>query len=158
MAEKMSDSKELSSPAVGVVAPRILVAEDDAQMRTLLVEALRSEGYQVWEAEDGMELFGYFDEEHAPDSPDQFAGVDLIVSDIRMPWITGIQALRELRARKQPIPVVLITAFGDATIHAQAEQLGAAAVFDKPFEIGKFMDFVRELLSSHGEPDRTPAS
>jgi CheY-like chemotaxis protein len=138
-------------------APRILIAEDDSQMRDLLAEALRGAGYMVWEAEDGMELFDYYDEQSAPGNPDQFQGVDLIVSDIRMPWITGMQILGELRARRRHIPVVLITAFGDEKIHADAERLGAVAVFDKPFDVGEFLAFLGKFFSEHGIPTPKPA-
>lgn len=158
--DSMTSESERTGAAVGRTGPsrtthdsaadrgyRILIAEDDPAMRELLVQALRSDGHDVYEAEDGMGLFCYFDEDHGPDRPDQFFGVDLIISDIRMPWLTGLEVLREIKARKEPIPIILITAFGDDTTHAEAERLGAVAVVDKPFDVDEFVAMVRRMLS-----------
>ena len=126
---------------------RVLVAEDDLEMRNLLTQALSGAGYQVLEAENGIEVFSYYDEQHGLGNPDQLAGVDLIVSDLRMPWLSGMQLLGELRLREHPIPMILITAFGDEAVHTEAKRLGAVAVLDKPFDIDALLTLVRGVLS-----------
>ena len=73
-------------------------------------------------------------------------GFDLIISDIRMPGITGIEVLEGLHAHENCPPMILITAFGDKETHAQAHRLGAAAIFDKPFDIEDLLANVRETL------------
>lgn len=113
--------------------PRILLAEDDEYMRRLLAAGLRRDGFEVIEAANGAELVALLGT-LVRQSPDGRA-VDLIVSDIRMPWANGLRVLEMLRRSDWATPVILITAFGDGETHAEARRLGAAAVFDKPFEI-----------------------
>jgi DNA-binding response OmpR family regulator len=123
--------------------PHVVVAEDDAAMRELLVYALSMEGFRVSEFRDGSGLFVntagniIFPDRH---------GVDLIVSDIRMPGYTGLEFLEKIRALHWMIPVIIVTAFGTPETHDRALDLGAAAVFDKPFEIRDLMDAVHSVL------------
>lgn len=122
---------------------RVLLAEDDDELRKLLTWSLHRAGLTVTECADGMDLLnhleGYLFLEEA-------SGFDLIVSDIRMPGITGIEILEGLHAHENCPPVILITAFGDEETHAQAHLLGAAAIFDKPFDIVDLLAKVRETL------------
>lgn len=116
--------------------PRVLVAEDDAQMRRLVVEALRHDGYEVDEVHDGGQLLG---------AASQSADIDLIISDIRMPAFTGMQILAALRNAGSGVPVILMTAFGDDETRAHAERLGAI-LFDKPFALDDLRTAVMNML------------
>ena len=120
---------------------RVLVAEDDAALRDLLVSALSDDGYEVIEARDGVDLLRQLAN---LDSDGTDLPVDVVVSDVRMPGTSGLEALTILRRFSRSLPVVLITAFGDIATHAEAERLGAAAVFDKPFDI----DALRATVSA----------
>jgi len=122
---------------------RILVAEDDKEMRTLLVQSLKREGYEVMECPDGLELMETLT---AAATDGEMLNLSLIVSDIRMPWITGLDVLRGMRDYVGYPPVILITAFGDEETHEEALSLGAAAVFDKPFDVELLLDKVRDFL------------
>jgi CheY-like chemotaxis protein len=126
---------------------RILVADDDLDMRTLLASALRQDGYDVVEIADGSELFQtvYSWLRHGNGQ-----GLDAIVSDIRMPAFSGLEVLAEIRSRCTTVPVILITAFGDEQTHAEARALGAFAVFDKPFDV----DDLRTVLLNALPPRR----
>jgi DNA-binding response OmpR family regulator len=113
---------------------QILLAEDEPEMRALLAQRLRARGHKVIEAPDGTHLCAAID--------DMLVGgtrwtpiVDLVITDVRMPGCTGIDVLAWLRRRGWPTPVILITAFGDDALHAEARRLGAFAVFDKPFDL-----------------------
>jgi len=122
---------------------RVLVVEDDPDMRALMVVALRLDGYEVSEASDGAEalrLLGTVGESENESGPP-----DLIVSDVRMPGLTGMQMLEQLHGEEVPIPVILVTAFGDWETHAHAEQLGAS-VLDKPFSLDDLRKRVFEAL------------
>ncbi len=123
--------------------PRVVVAEDDDEMRRLVVEALRKDGYEVEEARDGGRLLvraaAYYTHRAA------VADVDLIVSDIRMPICSGLQILQGLREAHWHIPVILMTAFGDDATRARAEKLGAI-LFDKPFDIDDLRTAVQSLV------------
>lgn len=140
---------EPSSPwsrALSVTAhdpPRILVAEDDAEMRRLVVEALRKDGYDVVPISDGGRLLVNLAHEAADCGGADRA--DLVVSDVRMPICTGMQILEQLRAVGWPVPVILMTAFGDEATRDHARALGAI-LFDKPFELRDLRAAVAMLL------------
>lgn len=126
--------------------PRILLAEDDKEMRHMLSQAFCGAGYEVLECCDGLELMEYMTSVLTPENP---INVDLVVSDVRMPWVTGLEVLRGMHQYLGYPPVILITAFGDSKIHAIAENLGAAAVLDKPFEIADLLSLACALLPPH---------
>jgi DNA-binding response OmpR family regulator len=123
--------------------PRVLVAEDDADMRRLVAETLRKDGYEVSSVSDGGRLLVTLLHEFGERGGADLA--DLIVSDIRMPICTGMQILEQLRAAHWRIPVILMTAFGDAATRAQAQTLGAV-IFDKPFDLDDLRTAAASLL------------
>ncbi len=122
----------------------VLLAEDDEELRVLLARALRKDGHQVIEAQDGSELL----EKIAADFIDGggLSGIDVVVSDIRMPGWTGMNVLFGLRNAGCNVPVVLITAFGEQKTHDAAARLGAACVLDKPFDIDDLRQTVSRVL------------
>jgi DNA-binding response OmpR family regulator len=134
----------------GLPLPRVLLAEDDAQMRLMLASALRRDGCEVIEVSDGWELLRYLTENRLESLPSLDTGasrrIDLLISDIRMPGRSGLDILAGMRWADWPMPVILITAFGDSQTHAEARRLGAAAVFDKPFDLDDFRTAVCNLL------------
>ena len=121
---------------------RVLVAEADAEMRSLLVAELRRDGYEVLEAGDGAEAAALL--ARLRGRPDE--APELIVTDICMPTQTGIELLAELRKTEWRAPVILITAFGDSEIHERARQFGAVAVFDKPFDLDDLRTAILNFL------------
>jgi CheY-like chemotaxis protein len=123
----------------------ILLAEDDREMRVLLARALRQADYKVVECPDGWNLLEHLSSLILHDSETREA-VDLIISDIRMPGVTGLEILEGVQQTDGFPPMILITAFGDKETHAQAEKFGAAAMFDKPFEINDLLAKVREIM------------
>ena len=125
---------------------RVVLAEDDYEMRSLLAMALRKSGYDVVECSDGTGLLTYL---AAFLLPKEFARepVDLIISDIRMPGVSGLEVLEGKPTNRDFPPMVLITAFGDAQTHALANKLGAAAIFDKPFDVDLLLHKVKSILS-----------
>ena len=130
---------------------RVLLAEDDYEMRTLLAISLKHSGYEVIECSDGIGMLTYL---AAFLLPDEFAreSIDLIISDIRMPGVTGMEVLKGKPKNRDFPPMILITAFGDAETHALAKQLGAAAIFDKPFDVDVLLEKVKDVLP--GEPSQ----
>jgi CheY-like chemotaxis protein len=112
--------------------PRILLAEDHGETRALLASTLRALGYEVVEAASGYELLGAISEAWLRPLPTRFP--DLVITDIRMPGPSGLRVIEGLRKSYWSIPVIVITAFGDAETHAEAHRLGAHAVIDKPFD------------------------
>ncbi len=132
-------------------AGRVLLAEDDTEMRCLLASALRKEHYDVIEAADGKDMIDRICESFVAGCP-----VDFIVTDVRMPRLTGTQVMKFINDAGVGVPVIVITAFGDHTTRIEAYLLGAAAVLDKPFEIENLMDEVRRLNIRPGRGLPTP--
>jgi DNA-binding response OmpR family regulator len=122
---------------------RVLLAEDNPEFRAMLAEALREEGLEVAEAEDGHALLDMLAE--ALSSSGDLCGVDLVVSDIRMPGYSALDVLTGARRALSHTPVILMTAFGDPATHDTARHLGAAVVLDKPFSVDEFVTHVRRL-------------
>ncbi len=110
--------------------PRVIVAEDDDEMRRLVSEALRNDGYDVVAVSDGGGLLVTLELELG----DRGALVDLLVLDVRMPICTGMRVLEKLRAARWRVPTILMTAFGDEATAERARKLGAV-LFDKPFDL-----------------------
>jgi len=121
----------------------VLLADDDDAMRTMIAEVLRGDGYEVREARDGEELWSLLLSE-LEDGPVHRPG--MVISDIRMPGASGLEVLKALRACNQSMPVVLTTAFGDEGTHAEAEELGAELLLDKPFDLAELRMVVRILI------------
>ena len=125
---------------------RLLLAEDDFELRELLACVLRADGHEVVEARDGNELWQLLS------SGSEAGPFSLVVSDVRMPGLTAFDVLTGLQRMLSETPVILITAFGDQTTHLRALRLGARRVFDKPFDCDELRDAVHETL--HGQARR----
>jgi DNA-binding response OmpR family regulator len=121
---------------------RILLAEDNDEMRSMLASILRRDGYAVIEARDGRELVRQLTEHGTGQASD----IDLVISDVRMPGASGLDVLAGLREIDWSMPVILITAFGSADTKARAGQLGAALLLDKPFELEELRHAVRSVV------------
>lgn len=122
----------------------IVVADDDDEMRSLLAGMFRADGFTVSEAKDGQELLSMLVAKTAPDGTP--IAPDLVVTDVQMPGATGIRVLSHVRRAHPTVPVILITAFGSAELHAQAKRLGAATVLDKPFDVNELRKLVQRIL------------
>jgi two-component system, response regulator, stage 0 sporulation protein F len=117
-----------------VARDRVLIADDDAATRELFAWSFRRDGFDVIEVGDGVELF------EAIEAAVHVGGVgepplSLVVSDVRMPGLSGLDVLWILRAGRWQVPVILTTAFNDAQMRAEARTLGAWAILDKPFPL-----------------------
>jgi two-component system response regulator AtoC len=104
---------------------RMLVVEDDAVARDLLCEILRSEGFEVDAVDDGAPAV-----ERAGEGR-----YDLVLSDVRMERVGGLEVLRAFAERSPSTPVILITAFGDVTGAMEAIGHGAYDYVSKPFNV-----------------------
>jgi two-component system response regulator (stage 0 sporulation protein F) len=120
---------------------RVLLAEDDDDMRNLLANALREEGFQVLEACDGNDLVNCILNDLL--LSDGSRSIDLIITDVRMPGASGLSVLESLRCVDGWTPVILITAFGSDMLHAEAQRLGASAVLNKPFNVHDLRQLAR---------------
>lgn len=113
----------------------VLIVEDDREMRSLLCDEFCGMGYQLREARNGDEAFLTV-LQSVP---------DLILTDLRMP-AGGDDYISRLRTIAPRCPIVVITAFGDATLRGQVVKAGANAYFDKPVRITDLKNCVQQLL------------
>jgi two-component system response regulator HydG len=131
------------APADGPRAPRVLLAEDDDDLRWALSDLLKSEGYDVVAVPDGrvfLEQLG-----SAVLLGQAALPADVIVTDVRMPGLTGMQILERIRERGWSIPVVVISAYADREVRAQAERLGASFLH-KPLDFGALQRIIAESV------------
>ena len=114
----------------------VLVVEDDGAMRDMLVETLSEEGYSTMAAAGGREGVRKV----------RAGGVDLVVTDLRMPDLDGLDMIREICTLPSPPDVILITAFGTIDTAIKAMKLGAFDYITKPFEIDQLLMAVERAL------------
>ena len=122
--------------------PRVLLAEDDPELRKLLAAILRKDGFDVIEARDGADLLSKLEALAAEPTAAQ---PDVIVSDIRMPGYTGLDVLWALRKGNCRIPVILMTAFGTSDTREEAIRLGADTILNKPLDPESLVTMVRSF-------------
>ena len=115
---------------------RILIIEDDDEMRSLLKDFLEEEGYEADSVEKATYAFtklmtGFF---------------DLIITDIRMPGYSGLEILPELKRLQPGIPIIVITAFGSEEVYRKALLRGAHAYLEKPIHFHKLKELIQETI------------
>lgn len=128
---------------------RVLVAEDDFEIRRGIVELLEADGYDVVEYETGTGLQSYFDDGMLFDIPRP--RVDAIVTDLRMPNMGGLAVMEYFRDMGWDVPTVVVTAYGDRDTKRRARELGAFAVIDKPVDPEALRRTLREALDQHAK-------
>jgi len=125
----------------------VFVADDDDDLRAIIVDALRADGYTVVEARDGLELLMLI--EDTLGTPE--ARPDLVIADVRMPHLSGLGVLDHLKRAHVNLPVVLMTGFAQGSVEVVAKRLGALGVLTKPFDV----DVLRKaVLRAKGEDDK----
>lgn len=121
--------------------PSIMIVDDQAMIRILLVEVFVSCGLEVYEAGDGEGAIRQFASQP----------VDLVLMDLKMPEMNGIEALVQLRRLKPDLIAVMISAYGEPEDVETAEQLGVTRFFDKPFDIDELkLHVLHQLEQSRG--------
>jgi len=120
-----------------VPVSRIAIADDDPESLELLRLALVGPGTQICEATNGVELVQLLVEN------DPF---DLVVTDVLMPWIEGLQVLRSTRMAQVMTPVLVISGLVRPDLQAAVDRLGNATLLHKPFGISQLRAAVDALL------------
>ena len=123
---------------------RILIVEDEKQIRELLEEFLSSVGYEILSAKDGLEGFQLFKEHE----------VDLVILDIMMPTIDGYGLCQLIRNQNQEIPVIFLTALTEESHEVQAFDLKADDYLTKPFSFNVLIRRVEAVLRRSLKPSK----
>ncbi|HTL02035.1 MAG TPA: sigma-54 dependent transcriptional regulator [Vicinamibacterales bacterium] len=128
---------EIEAPAkVGPTTARVLVVDDERSMRELLSIVLRREGYDVTVSENGRTAVNAMER----------GRFDLLISDIKMPDMNGVEVLREAKRIDPDILGIMITAFASADTAIEAMRLGAHDYLSKPFDVDELKIKVRNAL------------
>jgi DNA-binding NtrC family response regulator len=122
-----------------VAKKNILVIDDDPQIRELLQTRLESGGYEVATAADGEDGLAALKRK---------GGTDLILTDLRMPVMNGLEFLRHLAKGKAAPPVIVLTAYGSVAEAVEAMKLGAYDFLEKPYSGADLLDMVQRALES----------
>lgn len=115
---------------------KAMIVDDQMGIRRLLVEYLQHEGWRTMEAKNGLEAIELLTEEP-----------DIILLDIKMPVMDGIEALKIVRQQYPDLPVIVMTAYGELEIINQAELLGISAQVAKPFDIEALVDMMNRFCT-----------
>jgi DNA-binding response OmpR family regulator len=126
---------------------RILVVDDEPNVRLVFRTALETAGYTVSEAGDG----------HTALASLRVEGADLVLLDLRMPGLDGMEVLRRLRDAGDDVPVVIITAHGSLPDVVATIRLGAADFLPKPVTPANLREVVAGVLAGRGVGGRGPA-
>ena len=117
---------------------RILVVEDDEGMRSLLRDFFEEEGFEVETAEDGAKVVPRLIK----------SSFDLVITDIRMPGLSGLDIVPTLKQIQPGVAVLVITAFGGKDVRYRTLARGADAYLEKPLQLEKLKTLVNQLISS----------
>jgi two-component system response regulator AtoC len=133
--DRSADDADGGTPAT--TAWRVLIADDDASIRSLLTDMLSDEGYEIMEVKSGAEVLRAVPKVEP----------NLVILDFKMPDMDGIEVLRRLSAQGQKVPVLMITGVGSASTAIQATQLGAFDYVTKPFDVPDVLHRVRQVFN-----------
>ncbi|RLQ93489.1 response regulator [Falsibacillus albus] len=114
---------------------KILIVDDQFGIRILLNEVLQKEGYQTFQAANGVQALDIVTK-HSP---------DLVLLDMKIPGMDGIEILKRMKVIDQDIRVIIMTAYGELDMIQEAKDLGALTHFAKPFDI----DDIRSAVKKH---------
>ncbi|MBU8871890.1 MAG: sigma-54 dependent transcriptional regulator [Gemmatimonadales bacterium] len=125
---------------------RILIVDDEATIRASLQESLTNDGYDVEAVETGEEALARC---HG-------TNYDLIVTDLRLPGVSGLEIMQALRNQGNNTPVIMMTAYGDVDTAVSSMRLGAYDFIPKPFKLGTIKKQVRSALRATIERTAVP--
>jgi|SRR5262245_4518710 len=125
----------------------ILLVDDEDSVQKLLAYPLEREGFRVLQARDGEEALDRFASER----------VDLVVLDVMLPKLDGLEVCKRLRAESE-VPIIMLTARDDELDKVLGLELGADDYITKPFSIREFRSRVRALLRRAAAPRRAPTN
>jgi DNA-binding NtrC family response regulator len=116
---------------------RILVVDDEENARTTLSRILRREGFEVASAGNGVEALDFLRKNK----------VEIVITDINMPEMSGITFLREMNKTYPDTNVIMITAYGEIESYIEAMNLGAFEYINKPFRIDELKKTIYKIAS-----------
>jgi two-component system, NtrC family, response regulator PilR len=115
---------------------RVMIIEDDKEMRSLLKDFFEEEGFETDSASNGVDALRMLSKDH----------FDLVITDIRMPGLTGLDILPRIRRLKPEIPIIVMTAYGSDDVRRRSLERGATIYLEKPIHLSKLRAVIREMV------------
>jgi two-component system response regulator (stage 0 sporulation protein F) len=113
-----------------------MIIEDDEEMRSLLKDFFKEEGFETDSVSNGLDALQKLSTNH----------IDLIISDVRMPGLTGLDILPRIRRLKPETPIIIITAYGSEEVRRKSLERGATAYLEKPIHLSTLRTLIREMV------------
>jgi DNA-binding response OmpR family regulator len=120
----------------GAPMVRIMIIEDDEEMRSLLKDFFEEEGFETDSASNGVDALQALSKDH----------FDLVITDVRMPGLTGLDILPRIRRLKPEIPVIVMTSYGSDDVRRRSLERGATIYLEKPIYLSQLRPVIREMV------------
>jgi DNA-binding NtrC family response regulator len=120
---------------------RILIIEDDEEMRSLLRDFFLEEGFEPDSVDNGSEAFRRLAKEH----------FDLIITDVRMPGLTGLDILPGVKKLQPEVPIIVITAFGSEDVQRRVYERGGTVYLEKPIHFDQLKELIDQMIPPQRE-------
>lgn len=149
----IADADVLTQPAarISLAGKRVILAEDDVTARTIIAKVLRAMELEVIETTDGGRLLvavtSYYKEGRSPEE------LDLVITDVRMPVMSGLEIFKGMRSAHWTLPVIVMTAFASAEVSDVVSRYGATLLI-KPLDLDVLESVVMRLLAGPHRPSR----
>ena len=118
---------------------RVLIIEDDEEMRSLLKDFFVEEGFETDSVSNGYNALGILIRKP----------FDLVITDIRMPGLTGLDILPRIKKLQPSVSIIMITAFGSEDVRRRAYERGATIYLEKPIHFQKLRELIHQMVLSH---------
>lgn len=116
---------------------KLLVVDDQYGIRILLKELLEKDGYLMFQAANGMQALTILEQQE----------IDLVLLDVKLPGMSGLEILKEVKIRYEQVEVIMMTAYEELNLMNEAIKYGALTYFKKPFDISE----VRRIIAKSFE-------
>lgn len=123
---------------MGMGNKRLLIVDDQFGIRALLYEVFRQEGYETFQANNGIVALELVDE----------CNPELVLLDMKIPGMDGLEILKEIRRKAPDMKVIMMTAYGELDMIHEASELGVSKYFTKPFDIDELRTEVNKVFVS----------
>jgi DNA-binding response OmpR family regulator len=115
---------------------RIMIIEDNEEMRSLLKDFLEEEGFKIDSVSNGVDALGRLSRGY----------FDLVVTDIRMPGLSGLDILPKIRRLNPGAPIIVMTAYGSDDLQRRSLERGATIYLEKPIHLSQLRTMICELI------------
>jgi FixJ family two-component response regulator len=123
-------------PEMNIAGSEILVVDDEASLRDICQDALEDAGYKVYQAQNGQAALDFLAERN----------VDLVITDLRMPVLNGLELLKQIKTRDNDSAFLVMTGFGTIETAVESMKMGASDYLPKPFNINHLLLKVEKVL------------